>query len=289
MNPDEKKIMDKIGHARNAYLEKDFGKSVELYRWVEGQIQDDPVNLPIIWIELGWSYYNLRDFKNSIWYLEKSLTSDLLTARQQFDCLRLIGFSHGALKDGKNALQFLTEALKKDIPEAEKKYVNFEVGKIYFLTGAFKNSRIYFEIADKFFDWKEANYCQSIRYYQGFLAFYEKQYEYAERSFSEIIENAQGGEGRATGYFGMAHLSYQKENYKELIVICEKIMKLDKNFYDGETVAFFLCRAFTELNRLKDLTLFYSELKDKYPNGRYQSYYPIFQKVLLQAERSNKK
>lgn len=284
MNPDEKKVLEKIGQARNAYLKNDYAKSVELYKWVEGQIQDDPVNLPIIWIELGWSYYNLRDFKNSISYLEKALTSSQLTVRQQFDCLRLIGFSHGALKESNNALRFLKNALKKDISEAEKKYVNFEVGKIYFLTGALKKSETYFESAAKFFHWEEAEYCQSIRYYQGFLAFYEKEYAYAERAFAEIIENARGKENKATGYFGMAHLLYQKQDYTELIALCEKIMELDKNFYDGETVAFFFCKSFMELNRLKELAIFYNELKNKYPNGRYHSYYPAFEEILTPGE-----
>jgi tetratricopeptide (TPR) repeat protein len=286
MNPDEKKVLVKIERARNAYLKNDYAKSVELYKWVEGQIQDDPINLPIIWIELGWSYYNLRDFKNSILYLEKSLTSSQLTVRQQFDCLRLIGFSHGALKDSKNSLRFLKEALKKDIPETEKKYVNFEVGKIHFLTGALQKSETYFESAARFFTWEEADYFQSIRYYQGLLAFYKKEYEYAERAFAEIVENARSKENKATGYFGMAHLLYQKQNYGELLVLCEKIMELDKNFYDGETVAFFLCKSFMELNRLKELTIFYNELKNRYPNGRYHSYYPAFEKILTQAKPS---
>jgi len=289
MKSNEKKILEKIEQARKAYLGKNYQKSIELYKWVEEQIQDDPVNLPIIWIELAWSYYNFKDFKNCIFYLDKSLTSDLLTTRQQFDCLRLIGFSYSALKDSKNALRYLEEALKKELPELEKKYVHFEAGKIYFLTGAFKKSKTYLDTVAKFFSWKESDYFQAVRYYQGFIAFYEKQYEYAESFFTEIIENATGNENRATGYFGMAHLFYERKNYDKLIDTCKEILELDKKFYDGETLAFFLCKAFMELKQLEELTAFYNELRNKYPDGRYQSYYPAFEKEISNVKRNGKK
>jgi tetratricopeptide (TPR) repeat protein len=280
MNSNEQQILKKIEQARKAYQGKNYQKSIELYRWIEEQIQDDPVNLPIIWIELGWSYYNLRDFKNCILYLDKSLASDLLTTRQQFDCLRLIGFSYGALKDSKNALRYLEKALKKELPESEKKYVHFEVGKIYFLTGAFKRAKTSMDTAARFFSWEDAAYFQAIRYYQGFIAFYEKQYDCADSLFTEIIENATGNKNKATGYFGRAHLLYERKNYSELIDVCKKIVAMDKNFYDGETITFFLCRAFMELNQLEDLTAGYNELRRKHPNGRYQSYYLAFEKEL---------
>ena len=280
MHSDETKILQRIESARNAYLEQDYKKAVDLYQWVEAQIQDDPVNLPIIQIELGWSYYNIGDFRNCISYLDKSLASESLNVRQQFDCLRLIGFSYGALRDGKNALHFLRKALEIELPENDKKYVNFEVGKIYFLNGAFTESWKYLDTVKKFFSWKEANYYQAILYYQGFLAFYKKEYQHAEKLFTEIVDNAAGNENKASGYFGLAHLANQKRNYNELADICKKILHLDKNFYDGETVLFFLCKAFIGLKRPGELAVFYAKLKGKYPDGRYQNDYPIFDKVL---------
>lgn len=289
MNSNEQEILEKIDQARSAYLQQNYKESIELYKWVEGQIQDDPVNLPIIWIELGWSFYNSRDFNNCISYLQKSLTSESLTTRQQFDCLRLIGFSYGALKDSKNSLRFLESAIEKELPASEKKYVHFEIAKIHFITGAFKKSKGYLDTAVRFFNWKEADYYQAIRYYQGFISFYEKEYESAESAFTEIIEKASGNRNRATGYFGMAHLFYERKHYGELIEVCKKVLEMDKNFYDRETLGFFLCRAFVELSRHEELATFYSELRNKYPAGRYQSYYPNFEKALLKAKEGRRK
>lgn len=289
MKSDEQKILDKVERARKAYLEKNYQESVELYKWVEEQIQDDPVNLPIIWIELGWSYYNFGDFRNCIAYLDKALTSELLTARQQFDCLRLIGFSYGALKDSKNALRYLEKAMKKKLPESEKKYVQFEVGKIHFLTGAFKKSKTYLDAAARFFSWKESDYYQAIRYYQGFIALYEKQHDYAESSFTEIIKKAAGNKNKATGYFGMAHLFHERKDYNGLIDACKKVLELDQEFYDPETLAFFFCRAFMELNRPDELASFYNELRNKYPGGRYRSHYPMFENVLAKGKENDGK
>ncbi len=287
MNSDEKKVLEKLQQARDAFINQKYTKAIESYKWVEEQIQDDLTNLPIIWIELGWSYYNSKDFQNCIFYLEKAQNSPSISSKQRFDCLRLIGFSYQTLRKTKKALYFLEKTLNQEIAESEKKYVYFEIGKIYFLKGAIKKSKNYLEKASDFFDWNERAYCQALTYYLGFIAYYERQFAKAKKLFVEIIENASDDNGKATGYFGLAHLLYEDKNYGELADVCNRIIELDKNFYDRETLGFFLSKSFMELKRYDEFVIFFNELRNDYPNGRYQSYYPVFEKTILKLKKDS--
>lgn len=287
MNSDEQKILEKIRKARESYINKDYNQAIKLYKWIEEQIKDDPVNLPIIRIELGWSYYNFKDFRNCILNLQKALASNLLTVQQKFDCIKLIGFSCASTGNTKNAIKFLDEAIQQKIPDEEKKYAYFRLGEIHFIEGAIKKSKEHLEKVAKYFSWKEIDYKKVLEYYLGFIAFYEKQYEHAENHFTKIIQHTSNNKDKASGYFGLAHLLHQKNNYNELVKICKKILELDENFYDQETLGYFFCKSFAELKQYKELASFYAELRKKYPKGKYNSYYPVFENRLLKAKTSN--
>lgn len=283
----EQTILEKLRQAREAYRRQQYVEAIQQYRWVAEQIQDDKANLPIIYIELGWSYYNANDFKNCILHLKKALSASTLVPQQRFDCLKLIGFSYRSLGDSANALLYLDKAVDQKISEEEKRFVYFEIGKIHFTGGAIQKCKPYLKKSEQHFTWNENTYFQAIAYYLGFVAYYEKQYQLAENYFSEIIEKSADGKGKATGYFGLANLLYQKENYPGLIEICKKISKLDRDFYDPETIEFFLSKALMELGRHMDFATHYTSLRKKYPTGRYRSHYPIFEKKLLQFKTSN--
>lgn len=284
MTSQETEILEKIHQARDLYIKQNYKPAIELYKWIEGQIKDDPVNLPIIQIELGWSYYNFKDYKNCIVYLKKALQSNSLNTRQKFDCLKLIGFSLASSGNKKEAISFLDKSLKHNTPEEEKRYVHFKLGEIHFIEGAIKKAKQHLEKIINYFSWNEADYYQALMYYLGFITFYEKQYEKANNYFSEIIRNAPTKKSKATGYFGLAHILHETKDIKELKNTCEKIIEIDKNFYDQETIGYFMCKAFMELEHYDKFISFYNELRRKYPKGRYSGFYPIFEKTLLQIK-----
>lgn len=284
MSSNEQKILEKIQEARESYINKDWNQAIRSYKWIEEQIKDDPVNLPIIWIELGWSYYNLKDFENCILSLEKALNGNLLNVRQKFDCQRLIGFSYAFAGNNKNAIKLLTMAIKQKISDEEKKYAYFKLGEILFIEGAIKKSKEHLIKVEKYFSWKETDYKKVLEYYLGFIAFYEKRFKDAENHFTKIIDHASNNKDKASGYFGIAHILQQRKNYKESVNICKKILELDKDFYDQETLGFFFCKSFSELKQYKEFAIFFTELREKYPKGRYNSYYPIFEKTLLKIK-----
>lgn len=284
MSSAEKQILERLREARDAYMKRQYPKAIESYKWVEAQIQDDPANLPVIQIELGWSYYSIKDFRNAIASLQKAHDSSSITAQQRFDCLRLIGFSYQSIGETEKALDFLDQAQNMDIPEPDKKYIYFEIGKLRFLQGALIQSKVYLHKALNLFDWGQEEYYRALLYYLGFVAFYEKQFDRAEQHFSEIARKATKNNGKAAGYFGIAHLLYENGDYEQLANTCKRILEFDADFYDKETIAFFMTKSYLELGRDEEFRIFFDELLRQYPDGRYRSYYPVFQEKLLRIK-----
>jgi tetratricopeptide (TPR) repeat protein len=280
LNHQERKIISELEKAREAYLRKDYLKALRLYKWIEQQILDDDVNLPVIQIEIGWTYYNLKDYKNCIQYLKKVEENKLLTNTQRFDCKRLIGFSHEYLGDNEKAIQYIEKSIKENVDVELQKYALFELGKIYFIKGAMGKAKPYLLKAKELFKTNALKYKLATAYYLGFIAFYEKDFQTAYKYFSNIVENAKDAENEANGYFGLAHLYYEEKKYPVLIDISQKILRLNPKFYDKETLGFFLCKSYREMKMFNDLKTFYNELLQNYPEGRYKEYYPVFEESL---------
>lgn len=280
MNPEESRILARLNRARQAYLSHDYDQAIEDYEWVEKQIFDDEENLPIIWIEMGWSHYHLGNYGNAISYFKKALESDRLTPEQRFDCLRLTGFSYGALKRPNLAIQFLKKAIAQPVDEALKKISYFELGKFYFTLGKFKQAKAPLEKAWRLFGDQEMDYKLVLAYYLGFIASLETKYQEANRFFDFIISRASTPKSRAPGFFGKAHLFYARKEYPALIDACEKILQLDPDFYDKETLGFFLCTGYLNLKMWDELEQFFTRLKSAYPRGRYKASYPVFEQAI---------
>lgn len=274
MKTDRDKIILRLHGAQEAFLEKDYRTSLSQYKWLENHLQDEPENLPFIWIEIGWNHYFLKDFRNAIFYLRKALDSRQINSRQIFDCLRLLGYCYEYTGNPDRALAYLQDALQQSVEDPIKRHVHFEIGKIFFAQNNALAAKPYLEKAYKFFDDDEASYCQTIRYYLGFIAYIESQPLKAKAFFNEMIENSIDPGGKAPGFFGLAHLAYEAKQYQEVLEACLQIVDFDPDFYDKETLAFFLCRSYMELKKWKELEVFLPQLLENYPDGKYKSAYP---------------
>ena len=118
----------------------------------------------------------------------------------------------------------------------------------------------------------------------GFILFYEKENRKAEKLFERIISDSENEADKASGYFGVAHLLYEKQDYDALITCCQTIIRLNPEFFDMETLAFFLCRSYLELEMWDELSIFLPNMMDSYPEGRYAVAYRQLQESLLQRK-----
>ncbi len=280
MEPTKEEIIAVLKKAQEAFMAQNYSEAIEKYGWVEQYIQDDPENLAALWTEMGWTYYLMQDYPKAITVLKKALESSHLNQKQVFDCLRIIGFSHEYAGNPDKAIAFLQDALLQGVDDEEKRYTYFELGKIFFAQNMSRDAKPYLEKAQKLLSKTDHDYLQTTLYYLGFIAFFEKEMEKAEDLFHAYIKNAINEQTAVPGYFGMAHLHFERKNFEALLEISQKIMQLDNAFFDRETIAFFLCKSYLALEKWKELGVFLPELKAAFPNGRYKAVYPEMQQAL---------
>lgn len=285
MNPQTKQqILATLKEAQDAFRKQDYKTALEKYLRVEKNIQDDEENLPIIWIEIGWSHYLLHNFSDAIEFFERAMKSLHINEKQLFDCLRLAGFSYEYTGNMDKAIAYLQDAVAQNVEEDLKRYSYFELGKIFFAQNLSLEAKPYLEKARTLFSEEDKEYSQTTIYYLGFVAFFEGDNRKSEMLFREYIRQAPDPKGQAPGYFGLAHVFYEKKEYAALIDVCDKIIHLDKDFYDKETLAYFLCRGYMELKMWDELDTFLPSLIDVYPEGRYKAAYPQLEWALRHRE-----
>ncbi len=280
MSESEQKILKQLKTARDLYLKGNYPKAIEIYKDLETVLKDDPENLSVILIELGWAFYNNQEYENAIDRMEKAIDGKNINQQQAFDCYRIIGFSYEMLGKNDLAIKNLGSALNIDVSRSAKRYAIFELGKIYFTSGQIVKAQEYLKEANQLFEDSEMDYKTALAYYLGFAAYFEKNFPLAQKHFNFVIQRGKDYKTLASGYFGLAHLHYQHKEYEALIDTSEKIMRLDDTFFDKETLGYFLCEAYLNLKDKKELTNFFTELKSAYPEGRYASEYPKYEVAL---------
>jgi hypothetical protein len=67
----------------------------------------------------------------------------------------------------------------------------------------------------------------------------------------------------------MAYVEYQNKNFLEVISLCEKIVSLDENFFDKETVGFLTAASYLHLGREDIFNVYFDQMQKTYPSGRY--------------------
>jgi tetratricopeptide (TPR) repeat protein len=283
----EKQILDKLQSARDEYIKRDFTKAIQEYSELAEQLKDDPVNYPVIQIELAWSYYHNQNFLETIRLLNSVLQSENLNMDQQFDCYRIIGFSHEMMGQVQKAIKFLQRSLEIDVAEDTKRYAYFELGKLLFTDGQVIEAEYFLNMANKLFQDSEKEYQTALAYYLGFVDFLQKRYRNARENFDFIIQNASDHKTKAGGYFGLCHIHHQEKDFTTLIDLCEKIIRLDSAFFDKETLGYFLCNAYLNLKNWDELEMYLKELKKNYPEGRYVTEYHKFENA-LKGRKSSK-
>ena len=243
MNPDPQAIVDRLKQAQEAFLSGEYRQALEHYRWVEANLGEDRDALPLIWMEMGWCHYFLQNYTAAIERFSRVLERrERLTEQQIFDALRLVGFSHKSTGNPDRAIAFLQDAVARPIPDAEKRHAWFELGRLFFTQDLAAEAGPYLEQALANFAEEEGDYRQSARYYLGFVRLLSGDHRAAEDLFEAILGEAPNATEQAPGHFGLAHLRYADRDYRSVVAQCREVMSADPDFFDRETVAFFLCR-----------------------------------------------
>jgi len=253
--------------ARELFDKKEYVKAESLYLQIE-QKTENSKDKAIILAELSWVYYNLKKYDKSIESADKVLSNDEnYKAKERL--FRIQGYAYLGLNKLDIAAQYLELSLEQNSEIPEQQYVKFELGKLYFKTGAYDKALPFLEEIEKYFIGENQEYYYSILFFLGFTYYYLENLSNAKKCFDTIIKANPSKERYISAIFGMAYVEYQNRNFLDVITFCEKIITLDENFFDKESVGFLTAASYLHLGREDIFKIYFDQMTKTYPSGRY--------------------
>jgi tetratricopeptide (TPR) repeat protein len=261
-------FFDILRQARAALSAKDFDTSRDKYIQAQ-KLTDDQANQAMIWAELSWVYYYLHNYQGAVESASRVLecNPDYL-ARE--DITRLLGYAYLGLKNTPLAEKYLQQSLEYDSKSEKQQFVKYELGKLFFIQGNYDLAYPYFIEISHHFKNTGFEYYLSVLFYLGFIHYYLKNYTKSRENFEQILAQQCPAERKSSAYYGLAFLEFNDRNYLNVISLCEKIISMDRNFFDKETVGFLTAASYYYLGRADIFTEYYKQMIKSYPRGRYR-------------------
>ena len=262
-------LFDILRQARTALASKEYERSRDHYIQAQ-KMTTDVTKQAIIWAELSWVYYYLNNYQQAIdSALHVFECNPDYQARE--DITRLLGYAYLGLKNNIEAENYLQQSLQYDSNSDKQQFVKYELGKMYFVQGNYDLAYPYFaEIMHHFKD-VSIEYFLSVLFYMGFIHYFLKNYTAAKENFEQILSGQSSSERQATAYYGLAFLEFNDRNYLNVISLCEKIVSLDRNFFDKETIGFLTAASYYYLGRNDIFLEYFKQMNKSYPQGRYRN------------------
>ncbi|KAA3615006.1 MAG: hypothetical protein D8M58_11180 [Calditrichaeota bacterium] len=256
-----------ITNARTLYDSGEFEEASRVY--LEGLKQTKSVEeTALIWAELCWTFYKLEKFEQVIDAAENVLSFDVQYAMRE-DLYRLMGFSYSYLANDDKSREFLKKSLEIDNESDKQKYIYYELAKLEFRNQNYAESQKELDQVEDYFLNNAKDYWLSLLFFKGFNNYYQQKIEESEKIFNLMVENSDDPITQSNGYYGLAYITFEKKDYLETVNICEKVTKLNPNFFDMESLGFLMAASFFSLGRYDVFKLYYEQMKKSYTNGRY--------------------
>ncbi len=256
-----------ISNARELYDSGNFVEASNVY--LEGLKQTKSIEeTALIWAELCWTFYKLEKFEQVIDAAENVLSFDVQYAMRE-DLYRLMGFSYSYLGQDDKSREFLQKSIEIDNESEKQKYVYYELAKLEFRNQNYSESQKQLDLVEDFFKEKAEDYWRSLLFFKGFNNYYQQNIDEAETVFKLLIEKSEDAISKSNGYYGLAYITFEKKDFLETVNICEKVTKLNSNFFDMESLGFLMAASFYSLGRYDVFKLYFEQMKKSYTNGRY--------------------
>jgi tetratricopeptide (TPR) repeat protein len=260
-------IAKNVDTARKLFDKGDYGKAETLYMQIKKKAVL-PEDKAIIWAELSWLYYNRKMYEKSIEAADNVfLNNENYEAKERL--FRVQGYAYLGLSKSAMAAQYLELSLEQNSELPEQQFVRFELGKLYFKSNEYDKALPLLEEIEKYFENENKEYYFSILFFLGFSYYYLESLTKAKKRFDKIIKANPSQQRYVSALFGLAYVEYQNKNFLEVITLCEKIISLDENFFDKESVGFLTAASYLHLGREDIFTVYFNQMSKTYPSGRY--------------------
>jgi len=251
------------------HLTKNEYKNARLMYFQAYNLIEDNKERSIIWAELSWVYYYEADYAKAIEAAENVHLYDP-DYKAMEDLNRLMGFSYSMLKEYALAEKHLSESLGQDSASDKQQFVKFELGKIHFIRGNYDLAYPYLKDIIDFFKNRNREYYLTLLFYLGFINYYLENQAQARQYFEEILQFKPAKTRKASAFFGLSFIEFKEKNYLNVISLCEKIMTLDEQFFDRESLGFLTAASYFYLGRKDIFAEYYDQMIKSYPQGRYR-------------------
>jgi len=260
-------ITKNLETARELFERGEYGKAETLYMQIKKKATH-PEEKAIIWAELSWLYYNRKMYDKSIEAADNvMLNNEDYKAKERL--FRVQGYAYLGLSKSSMAAQYLELSLEQNSDLPEQQFVKFELGKLYFKKNEYDRALPLLEEIEKYFKIENKEYYYSILFFLGFSYYYLENLSNAKNCFDIIIKANPSQQRYISALFGLAYVEYQNKNFLEVITLCEKIISLDENFFDKESVGFLTAASYLHLGREDIFNVYFDQMSKTYPSGRY--------------------
>jgi tetratricopeptide (TPR) repeat protein len=257
-----------LRQAREALAAKNYADARECYQRAQS-LTTDPFNQAVIWAELSWVHYYLHEYRQAVECAGQVLEFNPAYAARE-DLGRLLGYAYLGLKDITLAEKYLQQSLEYDSQSEKQQYAKYELGKIYFTQGNYDLAYPYFKEILDFFKATGPDYYLSVLFYLGFIHYYLKNYSSARQNFEQILATSSTSQRQSSALYGLAFLEFNEKNFLNVISLCEKIIAVDQDFFDKETVGFLTAASYYYLGRSDIFVEYHKQMMKAYPQGRYR-------------------
>ncbi|MGD9899998.1 MAG: tetratricopeptide repeat protein [Calditrichaceae bacterium] len=261
-------IKNIIEQARLKYESDELPEASTLYLSALNQSESD-IERSVIWAELSWTFYRMKSYERAIEAGENVIAYDPEYQSRE-DIYRILGYSHNMLNNSREAIKYLEKSILIDRESEKQRFAVYELAKLYFTNQQYKEAAALFDEVEAHFFTDQKEYWLSTLFFQGFILYYQNKPDDSREVFEKLIANAENDARKASAMFGLAFITFGRQDYLKTINLCEAIIEQDKNFFDKETIGFLTAASFYHLGRRDVFEKYYEQLMLAYPSGRYR-------------------
>ncbi|MCB0279446.1 MAG: tetratricopeptide repeat protein [Calditrichaeota bacterium] len=219
--------------------------------------------------DIGFIFYELGYYQEAIDYLLQALTIEFT---DNGSVNRMLGFAYKHLNNYDLAAEYLEEAVHLLTNENEKNVCKFELARLLMLLEDFLLAEQYFKDILPFFKGKPSDYYGSSLYYLGQINIMKRAEDIADEYFNELVK-LENKPHQAHAFFGKLFIANFNQDGEQMLDLAAKVMALQPDFYERETITYFTVKAYQYLNDRVTYEAALKQFIDLYPEGKYKSEY----------------
>jgi tetratricopeptide (TPR) repeat protein len=266
--------IERLKRARELYQQEHYSEAAVLYHQLIDAAGNAPAQVKELWVELAWAYFHIQRFESTLICL-KQVWQDAGDYPHLDDVYLLAARCHNLLNRTQRALDVLQRGLEvSQVASVKQAEILTELGQTYFQRGEYPLAVKPLQQAQEIYQYSDDDEALArVEYALGFTHYYLQQYTQADEHFNALMALTDEREVQALGIYGKAFIEHNFGQHEAVIKSIEKVLTLHPDFNDRESLAYLMCRSYKGLQDHVHFDMFFRELKENYPQGRYQQYY----------------